>query len=246
LETAIVVFTRDLRLHDNPALYQACARARQVVPLFVHDPAINAPPNRARFLAESLADLRRQLHGRGADLVIRTGDPAAEVITLATQTAARAVYLADDVSRYAARRRRRLEHECARHRLDLTVTPGLTVVPPGELRPAGGGHYRVSPRTGGPGAPPDGAGPARCPASSPCPRSAAKAGSRRPARAPRRRWPRAVKLKAAAAVAAHASSRMSGSGGRTCTRWKISSSPLLRGTTASLRLRRRRARSLVM
>ena len=143
METAIVVFTRDLRLHDNPALHQACARARQVVPLFVCDPSIKAPPNRARFLAESLTDLRRQLHERGADLVIRTGDPAAEVIALATETAAQAVYLADDVSRYAARRRRRLELECARHRLDLNVTPGLTVVPPGELRPAGGGHYRV-------------------------------------------------------------------------------------------------------
>jgi deoxyribodipyrimidine photo-lyase len=27
METAIVVFTRDLRLHDNPALHQACTRA---------------------------------------------------------------------------------------------------------------------------------------------------------------------------------------------------------------------------
>ena len=44
MDTAIVVFTRDLRLHDNPALHQACARARQVVPLFVLDPAIAAPP----------------------------------------------------------------------------------------------------------------------------------------------------------------------------------------------------------
>jgi deoxyribodipyrimidine photo-lyase len=64
MEIAIVVFTRDLRLHDNPALHQACARARQVVPLFVEDPAIAAPPNRARFLAESLADLRHELRER--------------------------------------------------------------------------------------------------------------------------------------------------------------------------------------
>jgi deoxyribodipyrimidine photo-lyase len=77
METAIVVFTRDLRLHDNPALHEACTRARQVVPLFVRDPAIPAPPNRARFLAESLADLRQQLRERQADLVIRAGDPAA-------------------------------------------------------------------------------------------------------------------------------------------------------------------------
>ena len=143
MDTAIMVFTRDLRLHDNPALHQACARARQVVPLFVVDPNIAAPPNRARFLAESLADLRESLRERGGDLVIRDGDPAAEVIRLAGETKASAVYLADDVSHYATARRRKLERECATHRLDLTLTPGLTVVPPGEVKPAGGGHYRV-------------------------------------------------------------------------------------------------------
>ena len=143
MDTAIVVFTRDLRLHDNPALHQACARARQVVPLFVADPAIAAPPNRARFLAESLADLRASLRERGADLILRRGDPAAEVIRLAGAVHATAVYIADDVSHYATARRLKLERECARHRIELTLTPGLTVVPPAELRPAGGGHYRV-------------------------------------------------------------------------------------------------------
>ena len=146
MDTAIVVFTRDLRLHDNPALHQACARARQVVPLFVTDPAIAASthsPNRARFLAESLADLRTSLRERGGDLVIRDGDPAAAVIALASETKASAVYLADDVSRYATARRRKLERDCATHRIDLVLTPGLTVVPPGDLRPASGGHYRV-------------------------------------------------------------------------------------------------------
>jgi len=146
MDTAIVIFTRDLRLHDNPALHLACARARQVVPLFVVDPALgasNRSPNRARFLAESLADLRTSLRERGADLVLRRGDPAAAVIRLAAEVQATAVYLADDVSHYAAARRRQLERECGRHRIELTLTPGLTVVPPAGLKPAGGGHYRV-------------------------------------------------------------------------------------------------------
>jgi deoxyribodipyrimidine photo-lyase len=143
METAIVLFTRDLRLHDNPALHQACGRARQVVPLFVVDPALAGPPNRIRFLAQSLADLRENLRQRGGDLIIRTGDPAAEAVTCAQEVNASAVYVADDVSHYAARRRQRLERDCGQHRLDLIVTPGLTVVPPGELTPAGGGHYRV-------------------------------------------------------------------------------------------------------
>ena len=143
METAIVLFTRDLRLHDNPALHQACADARQVVPMFVVDPAIAAPPNRVRFLAESLADLREQLRERQADLVIRAGEPAAEVIKVAAETGAQAVYLADDVSHYATRRRRDLARECERHRLDLILAPGLTVVPPGDLTPASGGSYQV-------------------------------------------------------------------------------------------------------
>jgi deoxyribodipyrimidine photo-lyase len=146
MDTAIVLFTRDLRLHDNPALHQARDRARQVVPLFVADPALDATkrsPNRARFLAESLADLRQALRERGADLVLREGDPAAEVIRLAAEVNAGAVYLAGDVSHYATARRHRLERECGRHRIDLVFTPGLTVVPPGDLQPGGGGHYRV-------------------------------------------------------------------------------------------------------
>src|ERR1700750_1091400 len=99
MDTAIVLFTRDLRLHDNPALHQACARARQAVPLFVLDPAIAGPslsarsPNRARFLAESLASLREALRERGGDLILRQGDPAAEVISLAADMNATAVYL---------------------------------------------------------------------------------------------------------------------------------------------------------
>jgi deoxyribodipyrimidine photo-lyase len=143
MDTAIVLFTRDLRLHDNPALHLARERARQVVPLFVVDPAIGGPPNRLAFLAQALADLRENLRQRGADLVIRTGDPAAEAVRLGTEVGAGAVYLAEDVSHYAAGRRRRLERDCARHRLDLVLTPGLTVVPPAGLTPAAGSHYRV-------------------------------------------------------------------------------------------------------
>jgi deoxyribodipyrimidine photo-lyase len=143
METAIVLFTRDLRVRDNPALALACARARQVVPLFVVDPALKVSPDRARFLAESIAVLRGELRKRGGELVIRHGEPVAEVIRLAERTAGQAVFVADDVSRYATSRQQRLARECARHRLALEVTPGHAVVPPGELRPAGGSHYRI-------------------------------------------------------------------------------------------------------
>src|ERR1700679_3057797 len=103
METAIVLFTRDLRVHDNPALALACARARQVVPLFVVDPALTVPPKRARVLAEAIAVLRGELRNRGGDRVTRHGEPVSEVIRLAEQTSGQAVFVAGDVSRYAAR-----------------------------------------------------------------------------------------------------------------------------------------------
>ena len=58
---------------------------------------------------------------------------------LATGARAQAVFIAADVSRYAARRERRLAAECERHRMALAVTAGHQVVPAGELQPGGGG-----------------------------------------------------------------------------------------------------------
>ncbi len=143
MDVAIVLFTRDLRVDDNPVLAAASAQARQLVPVFVADPALAVPPNRARFLAQSLADLREELRARGGELLIRRGDPVAETMRLARQTGAQSVFVADDVTRYAARRARRLRDECATHRLSLTLTPQHAVVPAGAVSPAGGGNYRV-------------------------------------------------------------------------------------------------------
>jgi len=41
-----------------------------------------------------------------------------------------------DTAIVLAARRGKLEHECARHRIGPILTPGLTVVPPGDLKPA--------------------------------------------------------------------------------------------------------------
>ena len=58
---AIVVFTRDLRVHDNPALVAAGASGRPTVSLFVLDDRLlggpRPPIRRLRFLGEALRDL---------------------------------------------------------------------------------------------------------------------------------------------------------------------------------------------
>jgi DNA photolyase len=49
--TTVVLFTRDLRLHDHPALSEAASGNSRVVPLFALDDALlrSASPNRLRF-----------------------------------------------------------------------------------------------------------------------------------------------------------------------------------------------------
>ena len=101
MRTAIMLFTRDLRVHDNPALAATVATFDQVIPMFVLDRAISVPDNRARFLAESLNDLRGSLRELGSELVIRTGDPVAEVTRTARENDAIALAIADDVSAFA-------------------------------------------------------------------------------------------------------------------------------------------------
>ncbi|WP_432833232.1 cryptochrome/photolyase family protein [Dactylosporangium sp. CA-092794] len=144
MKTAVVLFTRDLRVHDNPALAETVRAAERVVPLFVHDPALPAGDNRRRFLAGCLADLRDALRQRGGDLVELRGDPVRETVRLAKAVDAAGIAVAADVSAYAQARERRLAAACAEERIALKTFPGVTIVPPGALRPGGGGsHYRV-------------------------------------------------------------------------------------------------------
>jgi deoxyribodipyrimidine photo-lyase len=141
VNTVVVLFTRDLRVHDNPALAAACRAASRVVPLFVRDPAVPSSPARDRFLAESLADLRSSLRERGGDLVVRAGDPVAETLAVASTVDADGIALAADVSAYARHREARLVEGAGR--LSVRSFPGVTAVQPGQLAPAGGSHYKV-------------------------------------------------------------------------------------------------------
>jgi deoxyribodipyrimidine photo-lyase len=94
-------------------------------------------------LLESLRDLDRSLHDRGAALVIRRGDVVTEVMRLASECDVEGLFMSEEVSGYARSRRRRLERGCEDAGLSLDTFEGVTVIPPGALTPASGDHYRV-------------------------------------------------------------------------------------------------------
>lgn len=132
MPVAIALFTRDLRVRDNPVLW-AAARADSVVPLFVLDDGCRdfLRPNRAAFLVDCLDDLREQLRGRGSDLVVQ-GALVDQVRQVADETGAEQVHVAADVSAYAQRREDRLERMLRRRGRELLVhDASVTAVPPG-------------------------------------------------------------------------------------------------------------------
>jgi deoxyribodipyrimidine photo-lyase len=139
---AIVLFTRDLRVDDNPTLSEAVARSAMVVPLFVHDARLRARCDaRTGLLDRYLADLDDDLRSRGGRLIEREGDAVTEVARVAAQVGASAVYVARDHTEHA---RRRLEHlQRALPRAAIREVDSITVVPAGRITPAGRDAYRI-------------------------------------------------------------------------------------------------------
>ena len=100
---AIVWFRQDLRLHDNEALTDALAQADDVLPTYIFDPRVlsgttrkydfpKTGSHRARFIIESVADLRRNLRKRGSNLLIRVGKPEEVLPALTLKTKASWIY----------------------------------------------------------------------------------------------------------------------------------------------------------
>lgn len=147
MTATIVLLNRDLRVHDHPALADACRTAETVVPLFVIDKRItagpNASPNRAALLVDALADLRNSLRARGGDLVIARGDPVTEALALANTVGATAINVSADVSPLARRRESALRTASGGAGIEVRVFPGVTVVPPDDVLTKAGKPYRV-------------------------------------------------------------------------------------------------------
>jgi deoxyribodipyrimidine photo-lyase len=142
----IVLFHRDLRVHDHPALAEASRTAETLTPLFVIDDRLLArtrSPNRARFLLESLTDLDAALASRGSRLVVRRGDVVTETMRIAQAVGAEAVFATADVTAYARERERRMRRACDSASITCRLFPGVTVVPFDALRPTGGDHFKV-------------------------------------------------------------------------------------------------------
>ncbi len=89
----IVWFRQDLRLSDNEALTDAIKHGDEVIPIYVFDERVfkettrfgfkKTERYRAKFIIESVRDLRNNLKELGSDLIIRVGKPEEEIFKIA-------------------------------------------------------------------------------------------------------------------------------------------------------------------
>jgi deoxyribodipyrimidine photo-lyase len=140
MRPAVMWFRRDLRLADNPALADtAAAGDRDVVGLFVIDPALFSPAGKPRrdYLLSSLTRLSDALGGR---LVVRRGDPVTVVPRLVREAGAASVHVSADHGPYG---RRRDEAVAAALDVPFVASGSPYAVAPGELRNKQGSGFQV-------------------------------------------------------------------------------------------------------
>lgn len=139
MTTRILWFRRDLRLGDHPALLAAADGAR-VLPLFVLDPRLAAPGPRLDRLLASLAALR---DATSEALVIRSGDPASVVPTVAREVGAHAVHVSAESTPYGRRRDALVRERLPGEGVEFVETGSPYAVTPGRVRNRTGDPYRV-------------------------------------------------------------------------------------------------------
>ena len=140
--SCVLWLRRDLRLRDHPALHEAAGDG-PVVALFVLDPRLLRPAGapRVAFLHRSLRALDADLREHGGRLLVRHGDPADVVPTVAREAGASAVHISADFGPYGRARDEEVGRALGDVRLVRTGSP--YAVAPGRVVKNDGEPFKV-------------------------------------------------------------------------------------------------------
>jgi len=146
----LVWLRRDLRVHDNAALYHGLKHCHQVHVVFVFDTAILDPLPRAdrrvEFIRESLVELNTQLQKLGGEhrgLIVRHGVAEQEIPKLAVQLGALAVFASHDDEPAAQLRDGHVRGHLANHGIALHTSKDHVVFERQEIMTQSGTAFSV-------------------------------------------------------------------------------------------------------
>lgn len=116
--TVVVQLRSDLRVHDHPALTHALEEGARVVPVFVFDTRQFGSTShgfqrtgkyRARFLIESVSELRTAMESLGGGLVVRVGIPEKVIPDVCKSVGAKRVFVHREINFEEQESERKLE-----------------------------------------------------------------------------------------------------------------------------------------
>lgn len=145
--TVIHWFRRDLRLMDNPALYQAAMDSEQVIPVYVlsdwkkHHGWTGS--TRQQFLCGCLESLSKNLEAIDSRLILRCGRADEELEKLILETKAGAVYFNRDYDPYGREMEKKVQAVCQRIGIECHSFKDRVLHEPEEVLTGSGGPYRV-------------------------------------------------------------------------------------------------------
>ncbi|PGK48589.1 deoxyribodipyrimidine photolyase [Bacillus anthracis] len=87
----IVMFQKDFRLYDNPALFEA-AQSGEVLPVYVQDESFSMGDASKWWLHHAIIDVQKQLEALSSTLIIRKGNTQEQILSLIEEMNITAVY----------------------------------------------------------------------------------------------------------------------------------------------------------
>ncbi|MCI5058269.1 MAG: DASH family cryptochrome [Flavobacteriales bacterium] len=120
MNTAIYWFRNDLRLHDNEAFHVCTENYEFVIPVYIFDPLFfkkdqfgfqRTAKFRAKFLIESIIDLKDSLRSLGSDLMVFYDDPKVVFEKLKNELNATAVFGQKEISRDEIEQEKAIENQ---------------------------------------------------------------------------------------------------------------------------------------
>lgn len=141
MKKTIVWLRSDLRLHDNPALWEAAERGK-VIPVFIHS---NEKTGEATnwWLHQSLIDLQKSFSAKGLSLILRSGNELDELQSLLDETKADAVFFNERYEPTPKKIDRAIIRTLTAHHIDVRAFHGNLLFNPNELLNKKNEPYKV-------------------------------------------------------------------------------------------------------
>ena len=147
VEASIFWFRRDLRIDDNPGLYEALANSKNVIPIFIFDTNIidNLPSddNRIKFIWHSLSLLNERLKELGSTLNIFKGNPLEVFKKIILKYRLTSVYVNRDYEKYSIKRDKEINTFLNENKIAFNASKDHVFFEPNEILKSDGTPYTV-------------------------------------------------------------------------------------------------------